>query len=372
MACLILAVIIFIGGIVAKTLIWNKSDCANNIRNCENKIKELSDAAAKASSDWKRADLLSDKQRYEERRDALLEEARTKKRYAKIVFISALALCVVFLVLSTIAVVPTGYTGIKTTFGRVEDDTIAAGINFILPWQNVINMDNRTQKVQLDTQAFSSDIQQVDIKLSVNYSIDQKTAQVLYKTVGTNYYENVMYPRIQENTKAVFSKFTAESLIENRNELSAQIAEATANDMKRYGITIVSISIENIDFTDAFTDAVEAKQVAAQKKLTAETEQAQRTMEEKAAAERAIIAENAKAEQAVIAARADLEVVQIQAEASLYAGQREAEMNQRISEALTDKLIDYYWIKQWDGHLPSTMLGTDTSILMTIGNETAE
>ena len=280
--------------------------------------------------------------------------------------IVSIMLSVIFFVMSTVAVVPTGYTGIKTTFGKVEDDTISSGINFILPWQSIVKMDNRTQKVQLDTQAFSSDIQQVDIKLSVNYNIDQKTAQVLYKTVGTNYYENIMYPRIQENTKAIFSQYTAESLVEKRNELSTRVAAITAEDMKQYGITIVSISIENIDFTDAFTDAVEAKQVAAQKKLTAETEQAQKTMEEEAAAKRAIIAERAKAEQAVIAANADLEVVQIQAEASLYAGQREAEMNQRISEALTDKLINYYWIKQWNGKLPSTMLGNDPSIMLTL------
>lgn len=371
MAFFVLAIIAFIGGIIAKALIGNTSNDENTVKTYDGKIQELEKNIEKAEG-WRLSDLKSDKHEYETRKDDLLKEISAKKKVAKLAFVVALALCVVCLVLSTIAVVPTGYTGIKTTFGKVEDDTISAGINFLLPWQNVINMDNRTQKVQLDTQAFSSDIQQVDIKMSVNYSIDQKTAQVLYRTVGTNYYENVMYPRIQENTKAVFSKFTAESLVEKRNELSVQIAEATADNMKQYGITIVSISIENIDFTDAFTDAVEAKQVAAQKKLTAETEQAQKTMEEEAAAKRAIIAENAKAEQAVIAAKADLEVVQIQAEASLYAGQREAEMNQRISEALTDKLIDYYWIKQWDGQLPSTMLGTDTSIMMTIGNEKEE
>jgi hypothetical protein len=59
-----------------------------------------------------------------------------------------------------------------------------------------------------------------------------------------------------------------------------------------------------------------------------------------------------------------LEVVQIQAEASLYAGQREAEMNQRIAEALTDQLIEYYWIKQWDGKLPETVLGESSNYMI--------
>ena len=266
--------------------------------------------------------------------------------------------------LSCVTVVPTGHTGIVTTFGRVENRSLSAGAHVIMPWQNVVKMDNRTQKVQITTSAFSSDIQQVDLQLSVNFCIDQNTAHVLYRTVGSHYYENVMYPRVLENTKAVFSQYTAENLIAKRNDLSDLIAENTAKDMEGYGITVVSIAIEDIDFTDAFTSAVEAKQVAAQNKLTAETEQAQKTMEEEATARRAVIAANAEAEKSVIAANAELEVVKVQAEAALYAGEKEAEMNKRISESLTEDLIRYYWIKEWDGKLPSTVLGGDASYMI--------
>ena len=136
-------------------------------------------------------------------------------------------------------------------------------------------------------------------------------------------------------------------------------------------IPVPQLRVLKYRFSFCYHD-VKGNSVAAQKKLTAETEQAQKTMEEEAAAKRAVIAEKAKAEQAVIAAQADLQVVQIQAEASLYAGQREAEMNQRISESLTDTLIDYYWIKQWNGVLPTTMLGNDPAILMTLDNNNTE
>ena len=275
-----------------------------------------------------------------------------------------LVLGAILIVASCIAIVPTGYTGILTTFGRVEDKTISAGINFIAPYQKVVKMDNRTQKVEIQTSAFSSDIQQVDLAMSLNYRIDQATAQELYRTVGINYYESIIYPRMLENTKAVFSQYSAENLINKRDLLSNQIVDVTAADMKDYGITVVSIAIEDIDFTDAFTNAVEAKQVAAQNKLTAETKEAQKTMEEEQAAKRAIIQANADAEQAIIAANADLEVVKIQAEASLYAGEKEAEMNKRISESLTSSLVDYYWIKQWNGQLPSTVLGSDSKYMI--------
>lgn len=304
------------------------------------------------------------KMKYE---DDKYDDENAKYKFIKYPLFIAIALSIIIIVASCIAVVPTGYTGILTTFGRVEDRTISAGANIIAPWQKVIKMDNRTQKVEIQTSAFSSDIQQVDLMMSVNYCIDQATAQNLYRTVGENYYENVMYPRIQENVKAVFSQYTAENLISKRETLSQKIAETTREDLASYGITIVSFAVEDIDFTDAFTNAVEAKQVAAQNKLTAETEQAQKTMEEEAAAKRAVIAAQADADKAIIAANADLEVVKVQAEAALYAGEKEAEMNKRISESLTGGLVDYYWIKQWDGKLPNTVLDADGNYMLNLG-----
>ena len=282
----------------------------------------------------------------------------------KNIYLIPLALSIIFFILSCVGIVPTGYTGILTTFGAVSNRTVFAGINFKAPWQNIVKMDNRTQKVQIETSAFSSDIQQVDLILSINYCIDQTTAQNLYKTVGKNYYDNVMYPRILENTKSIFSQYTAENLIAKREVLSDNIANLTSNDLSSFGITVVSIAVEDIDFTDAFTTAVEAKQVAAQNKLTAETEQAQKTMEEQAAAERAIISANAKAEQNIIAANADLEVTKIKADADLYAGQKEAEKINAISSALTNNYISYENIHQWNGELPETILGSDNSYMI--------
>lgn len=293
-----------------------------------------------------------------------------KESPLKVGGIIGIIIAIAIMIFSCIGIVPTGYTGILTTFGAVQDRTVSAGINFIAPWQKVVTMDNRTQKVELSTQAFSSDIQQVDIAMSVNYCIGQETARELYKTVGRSYYENIMLPRIQENVKAVFSQYTAEALISNREILSSSVASLMKQDMDHYSISIISIAIEDIDFTDAFTNAVEAKQVAAQNKLTAETQQAQKTMEQEAEAERAIIAANAKAEQDVIAAKADLEVVKIQADAALYAGEREANMNERIAAALTPELIRYYWIKQWNGKLPTTVLGNEGNYILDVSDVT--
>ncbi|MBQ4168041.1 MAG: prohibitin family protein [Clostridia bacterium] len=285
------------------------------------------------------------------------------KNVGRVVLTVAVIAVAVIVALCCITTVPTGYTGIVTTFGRVEDHTFDAGFHIKSPFQRVIKMDNRTQKAVETLQAFSSDIQQVDISIAVNYSIDQTTAEKLYKTVGEEYYSKILYPRLLENTKSIFSKYTAEKLVAYREKLSTEITELVTEDVKDYGITVSSISVQDIDFTDAFTNAVEAKQVAQQNKLTAQTQQDQLTMEAEQEAQRQVIKAQADAEQAKIAAQADLEVTKIQADAAEYAGQKEAAKNKAISESLTEELVRYYYIQQWNGELPSTMLGESASIL---------
>ena len=280
---------------------------------------------------------------------------RKKSKLPKVIIILALLVVLAIIIASTCtAVVPTGYTGILTTFGRVADYTLDAGFHFKSPFQQVTLMDNREQKTAFTTMAFSSDIQQVDVQGSINYNINKQTAMNLFKDVGVGYYNTLVNPRMQENLKAVFSKYTAEELISSRDKLSVEIREALSNEMNSYGINIISVSIENIDFTDAFTEAVEAKQVAQQSKLKAEIEQAQQTHEAQQQAERQ-----------KIAAEAEANVQKIEADAAAYAirtkAEAEAEANRLVAESLTDELLQYTEINQWDGQLPTYMAGGDAT-----------
>ncbi len=285
------------------------------------------------------------------------------KKTVKILIAAIVPLVLVILAATCFTTVPTGYTGIVTTLGKVEGYTFDAGFHIKGPFQKVIKMDNRTQKAVEELQAFSSDIQQVDISIAVNYSIDQSTAEKLYKTVGEEYYSKILYPRLLENTKAVFSKYTAEKLIAFRETLSSEITNLVVEDVSSFGITVEAISVQDIDFTDAFTNAVEAKQVAQQNKLTAQTQQDQLTMEAQQEAQRQVIKAQADAEQAKIAAEADLEVTKIQADAAEYAGRKEAAKNEAIAKSITKELVNYYYIQQWDGKLPATVLGDSANLL---------
>ena len=288
-----------------------------------------------------------------------------KKTLRNTLIILALAIMLIVIIsTSCTAVVPTGYTGILTTFGKVEDYTLDAGFHFKSPFQKVVTMDNREQKTAFTTQSFSSDIQQVDIIGSINYSINKNTAMTLYREVGTEYFSTLVMPRLLENTKAVFSKYTAENLVAAREDLSVTIRSKLSEEMERYGINIISVSIENIDFTDSFTDAVESKQVAAQKKLQAEIEQEQQTMESRQAAERQKISAEAEASVKKTEADATAYAIRVQAEA-------EAEANAKISGSLTPDLINWKRILQWDGKLPAYYGGSGTLPIINLGEAEA-
>ena len=269
-------------------------------------------------------------------------------------------LAIVLVVLSCASYVPTGYTGIVTTFGKVHEETLDAGINFHAPWDNVITMDNREQRTAFKLEAFSKDIQQVGVQGSINYNIDKSTAMNLYKDVGTDYPNVLINPRIQEDVKIVIAKYTAENLIENRQSVADSIDALLKSELAPKGINVISLAIENIDFTDAFESAVEAKQVATQEKQKAKTQQEQQTMEAEQKAERDRIAAQAAADVAKIEADAEAYAVKVQADA-------QAEANKKINASLTEDLINYNKVNRWDGKLPMFNGGGQTIPVIDFG-----
>ena len=288
-------------------------------------------------------------------------------------------LCLLLCLAGCIKTVPTGHTGVVTSFGRVEDYTLEAGVHFQKPWAKVVKMDNRTQKASLNLSCFSSDIQEVSVVYTVNYQINKTNASAIYRNIGTEYFSIVVEPRVYEAIKGTFAKYNAEALLSNRDGLSKEIQAILLNDVAAYNIEIVSTSIEDIDFNDAFTNAVEQKQVAEQNKLKAQTEQEQKIIEAEAAAKRAVLEAEATAEQTVIAAQAkadadliaaenDATIAKIAADSAEYQGQKDAAIMQAIGSKLKEfpELIQYYYTMGWDGKLPETMLGSDTTTVYPI------
>ena len=253
--------------------------------------------------------------------------------------------------------VPNGKVAVVTEFGRAQDEVLEPGLHTKGYFQVLHPMSVQKQKMTVELAAFSSDIQQVNTLITLNYNIDKVNAATLYREIGSDYVSTLMYPRVQENAKIVFSRYTAENLVQKRDVLSTEILALMQEDLSSYGIHVSEVAIEDIDFTDAFTNAVEAKQVATQEKLTAQTQQERLTMEAEAQAERETIAAQAKAERDKIAAEAEAYAIMTKAEA-------EADANEKVAASLSDSLIDYVRAQAWDGKLPTITGDTPTIVDM--------
>lgn len=143
--------------------------------------------------------------------------------------------------------------------------------------------------------------------------------------------------------------------------MSGEIKDLMTHDLESYGITVSTVSVENIDFTDAFEAAVEAKQVATQEAQRAKTLQEQQTMEAKQDAERKKIAAQAAAD--VVRQQADAEAYEIKTKS-----EAQAEANRKVAETLTDELIKYEQAKNWDGKLPNVFSGDGVLPIITENN----
>ena len=274
----------------------------------------------------------------------------TPRRKSGKKLIIAVAIVIVALVAATSCVVkiPTGFTGVVTNFGKVSDRTLEPGIHFKAPWQSVIKMDTRIQVKTVDLSCFSSDIQEVIVKYAVNIQIASRDTKTIYSTIGQDYYNVVIVPNVAECVKTVVAKYNAEDLINERAALAQSIEELLSDKLKNYNIIVISTSITDIDFKDTFTDAVEAKQVAQQNKLRAETEAQQKIVE-------------AEAEQQVRKINADAQAYELKVKA-----EAEAEANRLISESLNESILQKMYYDNWDGKLPAVMGGEDSMSLVQI------
>lgn len=266
----------------------------------------------------------------------------------RIIVVALVVIIALIFAINSFSFVPTGHTGVVTLFGKVEDYTLDSGIHFKNPFARVIKMDNRIQKESVELSCFSSDIQEVKVIFTLNYQISKEYAMNIYKTIGKNYFSTAVSPIITESVKTVAARYTAEDLINKRNELAMAIETDMKEKLLAFNIELVSTSIEDMDFTDAFTNAVEEKQVAAQNKLKAETEAAQRVVE-------------AEAEAQIRRVTAEAEAYEI-----LQRAEAEAQANQKLAESITDRLIEYRYYEVWDGKLPQMVMGESTTPIVQI------
>lgn len=238
--------------------------------------------------------------------------------------IGGMILIVLFFVLCFRSV-GVGQVGIVTRFGNISRQS-GSGIVMKLPWpiEKLHKIDIKIQKQEQDAAAATSDLQDVNAKLAVNYAVNPEKADDVFRTIGGDYREQIIVPAVQESFKAATAQYTAGELLTKRPEVKQKALDVIKARVEPYGIRIDDVSIINFNFSPEFAKAIESKQVAAQ-----------------------------QAEQAIYL----VQKAQNEGKAVVEGAKAHAEAQNLLRQTLTPELLQKEAIAKWDGKLPTTFTG---------------
>lgn len=263
-------------------------------------------------------------------------------RFGRIVGAAILALFLLITILSSFTIIPSGYTGVRTTFGQINNDVVPNGFAFKIPYvQHIQKVNNKQQEVTFNDTIWGESSERTVVYMTdvvVTYRINPEYSAWIYANV-TDYKQNALPATLVASAMKASMVSLEASNVTNRSKIEP-IAMQNLQDAidRKYGgervITIVNVNINNMDFEDSYNDAIAAKQVA---QLQYEKQQIEN--------QTAINVANAEAEQKRITAQAeaDKQVIAAQAEAEsiLAVAEAQAEANRKLAASLTDNLIEY-------------------------------
>ena len=261
---------------------------------------------------------------------------------------------------NSFTVIPTGYTGVKTTFGLIDEASCMPGFNVITPFVQKINLVNNKQQDLRISERISGETDSETViymdGVIVTYAVEPSASAWIYANVENWVEQLVDAPLIGDACRA------AAKTCQDDNVTTRDVIEPKTKDFlqkgvdEKYGenrIDIKKVVIVNMTFDESYEKAL-GKLADARKEAD---EQAIRNQIEIDKAE-------AKAESERRLAQGDADAERTRAE-----GKRDA--NKTISETMTDATQRQDAIDAWDGALPkATGENVDFGILDVIAGKT--
>jgi len=263
----------------------------------------------------------------------------------------------VIVVFSSYTVVQPGHRGVVIMLGRVEDTVLTEGFHLILPpvVRQVVQVDVRTKKLEVYSEAATSDLQIMQVTGVLNYHLDPTHVSRLYREVGLSYEDVIIVPAMQEAIKAATAQFRIDRVLIERAVLKESIGTTLRERLDNNQIIVDQFSLANVEFSQEFNNAIERKQVAEQAALQKQYELQ--------AAEKDVEIALARAEgerkAAVIAAEGRAEARRIEA-------QVEAEALKLIADELrgNSDLIRYEWATRLSPGVQTVLLPSGQDFIL--------
>jgi regulator of protease activity HflC (stomatin/prohibitin superfamily) len=155
-----------------------------------------------------------------------------------------------------------GHVGVifKPFFQGIDLNYVAPeGINFKLPWNNIISYNARIQKHQLKLEVITADLLKSNITVVFQYEIDKNNVPLLHRYLGEDYLDKVIIP--ERRSETAFSK----DILVLAENISINVDEVIINNINPPGVSqvrlirISDVQITDIQFPKVVQDAIQNK-----------------------------------------------------------------------------------------------------------------
>lgn len=238
--------------------------------------------------------------------------------------------------------VPAGHVGIVYTFGGITGQR-GDGLQCVAPWQSVEFATTRVVSHKFENlSSFSSETQDVFVDATINVQVSPQYIQNLYRDVGADYFNILVYPRVLQAFKDETVKYTSVNIAPNRETIRKKVRKQLTDELKEHSITVQDLLVDNISFTEKFQNSIEEKQ-----------SQTQLALAERAKVE----GEKAKADQKIEAARGTAQSILVNAE-------KQAEANRKLAQSITPEYIQYLFADKLAPNVSVMMIPAGQQFIM--------
>lgn len=267
---------------------------------------------------------------------------------------------------ASFTIVPSGYVGVRSTFGQISERTVPTGINWKLPFaQQITLVNSKQQDVVIPNQVWGESSEKTPVyaaEITVTYQISaDKAAWICMNVTGGT--DNLVTPVLVSSAikSAMVELDTNTVTVRSRVEPLA-LDKLTASINEKYGedvVNVIKVTVNQMDFEASYNEAISNKSIARQNQERQEIENNTAIAKAKAEKEVAIAQAEAQAESAKIAAQAEADVAKIAAQADAEVIRMKAEAqaaaNKQLAASLTPEVLKSQFYASWDGKLPQVM-----------------
>ena len=240
----------------------------------------------------------------------------------------------------SIVIVPSGYVGIKTSYGQISGEALPSGQYFSLPIiYHVDKINCKQQDANYENKIWGESSERTPVyaeNIRISFQINSEKAAWIWSNIEEWDYKLLKGSIISTAVKRAAVELPNDQ-VTNRSYIEPLTLKYLQEEIDKYYkesvLTVNSVNIGNMDFSDEYNAALEKRDLA---KL--EAENAKYVNEKKLADAEAEIKEAKIKSDAEIARKK--QEAEAAAERKRIAAEAEAESNKKISQSLTPELIE--------------------------------